>query len=319
MDKELPLVSVIVPVYNVQDYLAECINSIIRQNYTHFELLLVDDGSTDNSGMLCEQYRKKDNRIKVIHKKNGGLSDARNYGIDKALGEYLTFIDSDDYVSEIYLNALVNTAIHNNADIVQVEFTREKNRLASKSAFGNKIYNPTEALKSMLTLQRVQVNAWAKLYHAKLFDGVRYPVGKINEDNLTTYKTLIRANKVACCSDYLYYYRVNPAGIMNSQFNEKRFDILNAPDETAAFLGSQSSQFKEELEYYRMRIAMRLYNECLKSGVGKTYSLYLKKIESMLKGFNVRNKYCSLKYRTLIFLISHLNSFYRTVAIKAKR
>ena len=132
MDKELPLVSVIVPVYNVQDYLAECINSIIRQNYTHFELLLVDDGSTDNSGMLCEQYRKKDNRIKVIHKKNGGLSDARNYGIDKALGEYLTFIDSDDYVSEIYLNALVNTAIHNNADIVQVEFTREKNRLASK-------------------------------------------------------------------------------------------------------------------------------------------------------------------------------------------
>lgn len=319
MDKELPLVSVIVPVYNVQDYLAECINSIIRQNYTHFELLLVDDGSTDNSGMLCEQYRKKDNRIKVIHKKNGGLSDARNYGIDKALGEYLTFIDSDDYVSEIYLNALVNTAIHNNADIVQVEFTREKNRLASKSAFGNKIYNPTEALKSMLTLQRVQVNAWAKLYHAKLFDGVRYPVGKINEDNLTTYKTLIRANKVVCCSDYLYYYRVNPAGIMNSQFNEKRFDILNAPDETAAFLGSQSSQFKEELEYYRMRIAMRLYNECLKSGVGKTYSFYLKKIESMLKGFNVRNKYCSLKYRTLIFLISHLNSFYRTVAIKAKR
>ena len=282
MDKELPLVSVIVPVYNVQDYLAECINSIIRQNYTHFELLLVDDGSTDNSGMLCEQYRKKDNRIKVIHKKNGGLSDARNYGIDKALGEYLTFIDSDDYVSEIYLNALVNTAIHNNADIVQV-------------------------------------NAWAKLYHAKLFDGVRYPVGKINEDNLTTYKTLIRANKVVCCSDYLYYYRVNPAGIMNSQFNEKRFDILNAPDETAAFLGSQSSQFKEELEYYRMRIAMRLYNECLKSGVGKTYSFYLKKIESMLKGFNVRNKYCSLKYRTLIFLISHLNSFYRTVAIKAKR
>ena len=171
----------------------------------------------------------------------------------------------------------------------------------------------------MLTLQRVQVNAWAKLYHAKLFDGVRYPVGKINEDNLTTYKTLIRANKVVCCSDYLYYYRVNPAGIMNSQFNEKRFDILNAPDETAAFLGSQSSQFKEELEYYRMRIAMRLYNECLKSGVGKTYSFYLKKIESMLKGFNVRNKYCSLKYRTLIFLISHLNSFYRTVAIKAKR
>ena len=319
MDKELPLVSVIVPVYNVQDYLAECINSIIRQNYTHFELLLVDDGSTDYSGMLCEQYRKKDNRIKVIKKKNGGLSDARNYGIDKALGEYLTFIDSDDYVSEIYLNALVNTAIHNNADIVQVEFTREKNRLASKSAFGNKIYNPTEALKSMLTLQRVQVNAWAKLYHAKLFDGVRYPVGKINEDNLTTYKTLIRANKVVCCSDYLYYYRVNPAGIMNSQFNEKRFDILNAPDETAAFLGSQSSQFKEELEYYRMRIAMRLYNECLKSGVGKTYSFYLKKIESMLKGFNVRNKYCSLKYRTLIFLISHLNSFYRTVAIKAKR
>lgn len=319
MDKERPLVSVIVPVYNVQDYLAECINSIIRQNYTHFELLLVDDGSTDNSGMLCEQYRKKDNRIKVIHKKNGGLSDARNYGIDKALGEYLTFIDSDDYVSEIYLNALVNTAIHNNADIVQVEFTREKNRLASKSAFGNKIYNPTEALKSMLTLQRVQVNAWAKLYHAKLFDGVRYPVGKINEDNLTTYKTLIRANKVACCSDYLYYYRVNSAGIMNSQFNEKRFDILNAPDETAAFLGSQSSQFKEELEYYRMRIAMRLYNECLKSGIGKTYSFYLEKIESMLKGFNVRNKYCSLKYRTLIFLISHLNSFYRTVAIKAKR
>ena len=235
------------------------------------------------------------------------------------MGEYLTFIDSDDYVSEIYLNALVNTAIHNNADIVQVESTREKNRLASKSAFGNKIYNPTEALKSMLTLQRVQVNAWAKLYHAKLFDGVRYPVGKINEDNLTTYKTLIRANKVVCCSDYLYYYRVNPAGIMNSQFNEKRFDILNAPDETAAFLGSQSSQFKEELEYYRMRIAMRLYNECLKSGVGKTYSFYLKKIESMLKGFNVRNKYCSLKYRTLIFLISHLNSFYRTVAIKAKR
>lgn len=310
MDKNIPLISVIVPVYNVQNFLKECVNSILSQDYDRFELILVDDGSTDDSGNICDIFSKMDSRVSVIHKKNGGLSDARNSGIAVSNGEFLTFIDSDDFVSKDYLSILVNTAIKFGADIVQGEFTKIQSRLGTKSNLDVKKFESSEALRSMLTLDRVQVNAWAKLYKSKLFETTRYPVGRINEDNLTTYKTIIDANVVVCQNQYIYYYRTNPSGIMNSHFTKRRFDILDAPDETKRYLGKNAMEFTDEIEYYQMRIAIRLYNECYKSEQFELYNKELKKIKKILSEFNLNNKYCNTKYRVMVFLLCHENKLY---------
>lgn len=313
MDKNVPLISVIVPVYNVQTYLKKCVNSILSQDYDSFELILVDDGSTDDSGNICDIFKEMDSRVSVIHKKNGGLSDARNNGIAASKGKFLTFIDSDDFVSTDYLSVLVNAAIKFKADIVQGEFTKLQNQLGTKSNLGVKKFSSSEALRSMLTLERVQVNAWAKLYKAELFEKTRYPVGRINEDNLTTYKAIIDANVVVCQNQYIYFYRTNPSGIMNSRFTKRRFDILDAPDETKMYLGKKATGFSEELEYYQMRIAIRLYNECYESKQYELYKEELKKIKKILSEFNLNNKYCNTKYRLMIFFLCHGNHFYNYI------
>lgn len=313
MSKENAFVSVIVPVYNVEKYIKECIESILRQTYTNYELLLVNDGSLDSCGSICDAYKKMDPRIKVIHKENGGLSDARNAGLKIAKGDYITFIDSDDVVDIEYLEILVKTAVSMNADIVQGEFTQIKNKLGNKSGLNIKEYTRSHAMSSFLRQQTVKVNAWAKLYKKNVFYNVKYPKGRINEDNLTTYKNIWNANKIVCVPQYIYYYRINQNGIMNSKFSPKRFEILSFKNEIEQYLGEDAKYLKKEIEYCEMRIAVRLINDCIVARMEKQCFHEMQCAKAIVKAYPIDRTICELKYQRLVFLIKINYWFYKNL------
>ncbi len=222
------LISIIVPIYNVEKYLVKCIDSIISQNYTNIEIILVNDGSSDDSGIICDEYARKDNRIRVIHKINSGISDARNVAIDKALGEYYTFIDSDDYVDVEYISTLYKNLLDNHSDISIGGYDTFYGKTDKKQSFDNivKVYDNRGALENMLYQKNIYTSAWGKLYNKRLFANIRYPSGKNCEDLGTTYKLIYAANKISTITNpiYHYYYRLN--GLSKAQFNITRMDGL---------------------------------------------------------------------------------------------
>ena len=233
----MPEISVIVPVYNVERYLTRCIDSILAQTYQNFELILVDDGSTDGSGTLCDSYMKKDSRIKVIHKKNGGLSDARNSGIDAAEGEFLSFIDSDDWVRPDFLNILHGNAVQYGADVSVVNLHKEYDdgRIEKLNRVSEELLSREEALQNLYRIG-IYINvACNKLYKSALFSDIRYPVGKLHEDGFTTYKLLYKANRVYYSDADLYCYYQRSGSIMNQPFTERRLDEYEVYKERAEF------------------------------------------------------------------------------------
>lgn len=202
------MISVIVPVYNVEPYLARCVNSILQQSYTDFELLLVDDGSTDRSGDICEKIAEKDSRIRVFHKKNGGLSDARNFGLDQIRGEFVSFIDSDDYVGPDYLRILVEMREQFQADISMLAsistVSDEMDFVASTDE--RERLNPEETLKKISGGIGVGVSAWGKLYRRDLFRKTKFPVRMLYEDLYTTPYLLEDCRICAFSTSVQYYY-----------------------------------------------------------------------------------------------------------------
>jgi len=204
------LISIIVPIHNVEKYLEECIKSLINQTYQNIEIILVEDGSPDNCGKICDEYAQKDARIKVIHKENGGLSDARNCGIEVATGKYITFVDSDDYVSKYYVQKLYNAIIENDVKVSQCNLIRveEDGKEIEKVGYEeNQIKDTKEMIKDLSREHWESIIACSKLYDIELFQKIRYPVGKIHEDAFVTYKILYNTDKIAIVNDYLYYYR----------------------------------------------------------------------------------------------------------------
>lgn len=223
-------VSIIVPIYNVEKYLPKCIDSILNQTFKDFELLLVDDGSTDTCGKICDEYEKKDNRIKVIHKKNGGLSDARNKGIDASNSEFISFIDSDDYIAEDMYEILYNNLEKENADISICGYYRCLNgkmvpKFKKEEYF---VVNNKEALRLVLEDKKISVEACTKIYRKSLFDNVRYPVGKLSEDAFTTPTILSKANIVVGTTAPKYYYIIREDSITNSVFKKNDLNVIEA-------------------------------------------------------------------------------------------
>jgi len=223
------LITIIVPIYNVSDYLERCLKSIIKQTYKNLEIILVDDGSTDGSSLICDEYALKDNRIKVIHKKNGGLSDARNKGIDIANGEYIMFVDSDDYIALDLTKFLYNSLVKNKADISTCLYQCFHDKEDVLDFYDNTEYvcSNTEALEKMLYQKNCTTSAWGKLYKASLFEDIRYPKDKICEDLDTTYLLFSKASKVVINTIKKYFYFQRSSSIINSKFNPKRMDALN--------------------------------------------------------------------------------------------
>lgn len=211
------LVSVIVPIYKVEKYLNKCVDSIINQSYKNLEIILVDDGSPDKCGEICDKYVEKDSRVKVIHKQNGGLSDARNAGIDIAKGDYLLFVDSDDWINKYMIENLVLFATDKNLDIVECKFisVHDRREIKDEVNVGEcKIFSNIEALENHFNGEGVYRCVWNKLYRKYLFDDLRFPKGKVAEDLHTTYKLLFKANKVGLIDFVGYYYYIRENSIM---------------------------------------------------------------------------------------------------------
>lgn len=232
-------ISVIVPVYNVESYLKRCIDSIINQSYRNLEIILVNDGSPDNCGTICDEYTKQDQRIKVIHKTNGGLSDARNAGIALATGDYIGFVDSDDYVHPQMYEILYKNLIQTNADISICRFDRidENHPILTEREDIITELSQTEALSRLFTYSCLDFTiAWNKLYRRELFNKIRYPKGRIREDEFTTYKLIYLSKKIVLTEQSLYYYVQSPNSIMRNSDLKKEIDYADAMEERIAFL-----------------------------------------------------------------------------------
>ncbi len=233
----MPDISVVVPVYNTEKYLRRCVESILRQSFADFELILIDDGSTDGSGKICDEYAENDKRVKVIHQENGGLSAARNTGIEYAVknsdSEWITFIDSDDLVSGKLLEKLQKAARDADTDISAAGFLRFTDTDGiTETDCGAEVLTPEE----FFTRYHVEATiAWGKLYKVKLFSGIRYPVGKLHEDEFVTYRLLFSIPRIAFIEAPLYYYFQNSDGIMLGEWNIRRTDQIEALSEQVAY------------------------------------------------------------------------------------
>lgn len=218
MSQGKALISLIIPVYKVEKYLEKCIQSVINQTYENLQIILVDDGSPDNCGKICDEYAKKDHRIEVIHKSNGGLSDARNKGLEIAKGEYIGFVDSDDYIEADMYEVLYNLLKQYNADVSICNFyTVSQGKISIKNADnGINEYNRIEILKEILLDKNIQSYAWNKLYKKELFDEIKYPIGKKYEDIGTTFYLLEKCNKVVVTGKSEYYYINRQDSIVNN-------------------------------------------------------------------------------------------------------
>ena len=247
MDK----ISVVVPVYNVEPYLQRAVDSLLCQTYENLQIILVNDGSPDRCGEMCDAYAQKDSRVQVIHKENGGLSSARNAGIDLADGAYIAFLDSDDYFQPTMLERLYTVAEKENCDIVQCEFYRFCDDPSHDPEPGEvQIITPDQALTCID--EPVYMAAWNKLYKRELFEKIRFPHGKIHEDVGTTYRLFYEAGRIAVMKDAMYGYYENPDSITTSKVKMNKLDLVDMYAEQVIF-------FKEKgLENNRKRSANNL-------------------------------------------------------------
>lgn len=231
--------SIIVPIYRVEKYLKRCIDSILNQKFRDFELILVNDGSPDSCGDICDEYSKNDTRIKVIHKKNGGLSSARNAGIEIAQGEYIGFVDSDDWINEDMYEVLYSIGLNNDLDIVECTYSKvfnTENLYDCKNEYDLIILDNISAIEALYKDTFYgSVVSWNKIYRKNLFKDIRFPLGKINEDQFTTYKLYYNCNKIGFINRDLYYYYQSVNSITRSSFTVKKLDVLQALEEARIF------------------------------------------------------------------------------------
>ena len=285
------LISIIVPIYNVKRYLRRCIDSITNQKYKNIEIILVDDGSVDGCGEICDSYKKNDNRIFVIHKKNGGLSDARNIGLQKARGKYIAFVDSDDYISPFYIDLLYNNLISTNSDIACCDFYNfteaedvkyyEENEY-TKKMFEKNIYvaNKIDALEKMMYRDRFRNSACAKLFKRELFDHISFPTGKLCEDLGIMYKLFDLSSRI-CISNYkFYYYMQRDKSIIHSSFNIRRMDGLDFAIEQTNFIIKRYSKIKKAA--YNREFMESIYI-LIKIPLLKKYRSQIKRIKESIK------------------------------------
>lgn len=237
------LVSVIIPVYNVEQYLNKCIKSIMNQTYQNWELILVDDGSMDNSSVICDDWAEKDKRIQVIHKSNGGLSDARNTGFNVSKGEYISFIDSDDWVEPDFIETL---ALHldQGADIADCA-TRlcdeQDNTLFVRGFSQEKVLDTQQAMISLIKESGMYQTVWNKLYKRDVIVNIYFPRGKYNEDDFWTWKVFRNAKNVSVSPKPLYNYLQRKGSIMGNSYSLRRLDELEARFEMLQALESDAA------------------------------------------------------------------------------
>ena len=263
-----PLLSIIVPIYNVEQYLDRCIQSILNQTYQNLEIILVDDGATDCSGAIADSYAAKDKRIKVFHKENGGLSDARNYGLEHVTGDYILFIDSDDFIVNIMCERLITVASSNNADIVSCNYYIYRGdddiSIHTMSVQDDKrTFTGMDMLRYyLLKTEPFDLNVvWNKIFKLDLFNGVepvRFPKGRVQEDNFTIFRLFLNANSIVTVNEPLYYY-VQRAGSIMANFTRRfMIDTIESHMYMSDYLMNHCSSVKNELQLYLLNSYVEL-------------------------------------------------------------
>lgn len=252
--------SIIVPVYNLEQLLPKCLESILVQTFKEFELILVNDGSTDKSGKICDDYANKDERITVIHKKNGGAASSRNAGLQIAKGKYIGFVDSDDYINKFMYETLYNNAIEHKSDIVicdylKVNIGHDYNTTQADLDYKVKHYKNTEALNEIYTEKSKYIMfivPWNKLYRRSLFDNIKYDVNNMFDDETVAHKLFYNSRKITYFDSKLYYYVQRNGSLMNSSFSIKRLDKVYV-------LNDRATYFRNKNEYELHQKALKHY------------------------------------------------------------
>lgn len=264
-----PLISVVVPVYNVAQYLDQCLESIVNQTYRNLEILVVDDGSTDGSGAMCDRWTERDERIHVFHQPNGGLSAARNTALDNMKGEIVTMVDSDDLIHPDFISTLLRLMQQHEADIAvagyQPFYDREAHLPPLESPYKVQQYGRHEALMSIFYQQGLTHSAWGRLYEASLFDGIRYPIGQNYEDLAIIYPLILKCGRVAKINYTLYGYRQRKSSILGA-FSPKRADVLDICEDLEQTMELHDPKY---LNAVRSRLLSAYFNILLLSSQDK--------------------------------------------------
>lgn len=249
------MISVIVPIYKVEEFLDKCVQSIVNQKYLNLEIILVDDGSPDRCGEMCEEWARRDKRIKVIHKKNGGLSDARNAGLVAANGEFIAFVDSDDWIEPQMYEIMLKVLMKEKADIVACGIV---DSYIDKEIIHSPIYRvgKTEQFLKMIYKDTIfSVASWNKLYRRRVWENFQFPKGKICEDAFTTYLLLDRASRIVQIPDGLYHYRIRENSIMTSKFRLARMDEEEAWRQNYQYMKEKHPQIaKIAYDFYLQKV-----------------------------------------------------------------
>ena len=283
----MPDISIVVPVYNVEKYLTRCVNSIYAQTFSDWELILVDDGSPDSSGRICDENALLDDRVYVIHKINGGLSSARNTGIDWAFAidnsKWISFIDSDDWVHKQYFQFLFESGEKTNSQISMTGYettfdSQINDKLLDKKKYKSFCISGKEACLCLYDQDKANniarntrysfVSACVKIYDRNLFQSVRFPNGMIHEDQGTTYKILYKANKVALVDETLYYYFINSNGITHGLFSKKHFDDILLLEEAETFFRKRNDNtMAQSVAIHKKKLTLIYLLESRKAGI----------------------------------------------------
>lgn len=275
------MISILVPIYNVEKYLRRCIDSILAQTLRDYEIILVNDGSTDQSGAICDAYAAEHDCIRVIHQENAGVAQARNVLLATAAGEYITFVDSDDSIEPMYLETLLGDLQKKRADIsicswcevdeddIRTEITWDQKEK------GFQIWTAEEAVRRLLYQKAIDTNLWGKLYRREVLEGVVFPAGKAYEDLAVAYQVFLKGKKISYRPEALYRYTSNTKGISQSVFAARRMDLIDNVESMYAHIEKQYPEFRAAARARLLRAYIHVY---LQIPNRTEYKTYLKRV-----------------------------------------
>ena len=318
-----PLVSVIIPVYNVEKYLEECVDSVLNQTYTNLEILLIDDGSTDSSGRKCDEYQRKDKRIKVVHTENEGLGAARNIGIEICKGEYLSFVDSDDYLELNFISNCMKLLKKYNTKMSCGDiYTYNEGELKKpqEKPVEDCCFSAYEIIKKALLHDGLTHSASGKVYHKSLFENIRFPEGVLFEDILTTYYVFEKCDRVSYRNDYGYYYRLRKGSITQSALSKEHFVVIDFVEKIVKDMSALDQRLELPAFAFKASVFMHLYYLILEEGVDcfpEQQQKLVRSVKQIPISFVLYKE--NKKMERLKFLLFKLNKYFFYASIKTKR
>lgn len=322
-----PLVSIIVPIYKVENYLHRCVDSILQQTYSNLEIILVDDGSPDQCPQICDKYASIDSRIKVIHKKNGGLSDARNYALDIMKGDYVTFVDSDDYIANNMIELFMQSILTHQCAMVVcgVNIIDAKQNIYDKRNIDkSQLFTGAEITKQIIKDNFPHNFAWGKLYKSTLFNDIRFPKGRYYEDIATIYKLTAKCKNIFCLSNNLYFYFLGREGNITSELSTSKaiksyLDVIQSECERLSFCESNAlyNDSINTIKKHLQTLALLGIQANIKLGY-KNCQEFKEKIENILRSKNALPQkgslHFALRHTTLYYILYPL--YHKLVKLK---